>query len=78
MLVAGVDEAGRGPCFGPMTLSIVVLEKDVEEELRAAGVKDSKDILPNKRALLEKIIETKATEKIVIELTPIERSEERR
>ena len=72
MLVAGVDEAGRGPCFGPMTLSIVVLEKDVEEKLRAEGVKDSKDILPAKREKLEKIIQKKAEEKIVIELKPIE------
>ncbi len=72
MLVAGVDEAGRGPCFGPMTLSIVVLEKDVEEELRVEGVKDSKEILPAKREKLEKIILKKAEEKIVIELKPIE------
>jgi ribonuclease HII len=72
MLVAGVDEAGRGPCFGPMTLSIVVLEKDVEEELREDGVKDSKDILPAKREKLEKIILEKAIENIVVELNPIE------
>jgi ribonuclease HII len=72
MLVAGVDEAGRGPCFGPMVLSIVVIEKDVEEELKTEGVKDSKEILPAKREKLEKIILKKATEQIVIELSPIE------
>jgi ribonuclease HII len=52
MIVAGIDEAGRGPCFGPMTLAIVVMEKDQEKELKSIGVKDSKDILLNKRNLL--------------------------
>jgi ribonuclease HII len=72
VLVAGVDEAGRGPCFGPMVLSIVVIEKNDELFLKKEGVKDSKEILPNKREKLEKIINETAVEKIVLELSPIE------
>lgn len=72
MLVAGVDEAGRGPCFGPMVLSIVVIEKNDELFLKKEGVKDSKEILPNKREKLEKIINDTAVEKVISELSPIE------
>ncbi len=50
MLIAGVDEAGRGPCIGPMTLAIAVIEKKEEEKLTKMGITDSKLIAPKKRA----------------------------
>ncbi|MFA5357716.1 MAG: ribonuclease HII [archaeon] len=72
MLIAGVDEAGRGPCFGPMTISIVVMEKEIEQELEEDGVKDSKEILPNTRKKLEKIVKKKAIEYETITIEPTE------
>ncbi|MCD6434492.1 MAG: ribonuclease HII [Candidatus Diapherotrites archaeon] len=42
MLVAGIDEAGRGPAIGPLVVASAVVEKRNEEELIALGVKDSK------------------------------------
>lgn len=48
MIIAGIDEAGRGPCFGPMVVSIVVIDTKNESELKSIGVKDSKEILPKK------------------------------
>lgn len=42
MIIAGIDEAGRGPAVGPMVMAVAVIEKDNEEELREIGVKDSK------------------------------------
>ncbi len=41
MVVAGIDEAGRGPVIGPMVIAIVAGQ---EEALRSLGVKDSKTL----------------------------------
>ncbi|MBL7661966.1 ribonuclease HII [bacterium] len=47
-LIAGIDEAGRGPLAGPVTAAAVVLPKAyLNHELR-----DSKKITPKKRELL--------------------------
>jgi len=54
-VIAGIDEAGRGPVVGPLVVAMV--EGD-QEELRRLGVKDSKELSPKKRELLfEKILE---------------------
>ncbi len=50
MRIAGIDEAGRGPCFGPMVISVCVIEKADEDKLREIGVKDSKQLTPQERA----------------------------
>src|SRR3989338_588062 len=42
MLIAGIDEAGRGPCIGPLVISVACIEKRDEEKLIELGVKDSK------------------------------------
>ncbi|PXF20492.1 MAG: ribonuclease HII, partial [Methanobacteriota archaeon] len=39
-MVAGLDEAGRGPVLGPMAVAIVATND--EEALRKLGVRDSK------------------------------------
>lgn len=49
MLIAGVDEAGRGPVLGPMVLAIATIEKKTEERLLEIGVKDSKLVPVQKR-----------------------------
>ena len=49
-LVAGLDEAGRGPVLGPMAVAIVAT--DDEEALRKLGVRDSKRLSPRRRAEL--------------------------
>lgn len=50
MLIAGVDEAGRGPVLGPMVLAIATIQKERETELLEIGVKDSKMLSPEKRS----------------------------
>jgi ribonuclease HII len=55
-LIAGIDEAGRGPLAGPVVASTVILpENCVIEDLN-----DSKKLSPKKRELLYKIIKEKA------------------
>ncbi len=49
MLIAGIDEAGRGPCLGPMVLAVTSIEKSNEEKLIELGVKDSKLLSPKER-----------------------------
>jgi ribonuclease HII len=46
MLIAGIDEAGRGPCLGPMVLAVATVEKRDEDCLLEIGVKDSKLLSP--------------------------------
>ncbi len=41
-LIAGIDEAGRGPIIGPLVIAGVLIDEKDEQKLKAAGVKDSK------------------------------------
>ncbi len=47
-LIAGVDEAGRGPLAGPVVAAAVILD----EERPIVGLADSKKLSPQKRAQL--------------------------
>ncbi|HAA90216.1 MAG: Ribonuclease HII [Thermoanaerobacterales bacterium 50_218] len=57
-LVAGVDEAGRGPLAGPVVAAVVVLD----QELLIPGLNDSKKVNPGKRDLLAQEIKMKAVD----------------
>ncbi len=53
-LIAGVDEAGRGPLAGPVVAAAVILPEDP----RIEGVRDSKQLSPKKREdIFHKIME---------------------
>jgi len=56
MLIAGIDEAGRGPVLGPMVLACVVIDSDDEAAIKKAGVRDSKELKPEKRESLYSMI----------------------
>ena len=67
MIIAGVEEAGRGPVVGPMVMSIVVIEEKDEFKLDILGVKDSKQLTPKKREELFSLIKDTVKDfKIVI------------
>lgn len=53
-LIAGVDEAGRGPLAGPVTVAAVILKNPVE------GLNDSKKLSEKKRNELEPLIKQNA------------------
>jgi ribonuclease HII len=52
--IAGVDEAGRGACAGPLVIASVVLNDPFAAEL--AVVRDSKEIAENKRDVVFELI----------------------
>ena len=52
--IAGVDEAGRGACAGPLVIAAVVLHDPFAPELSA--VRDSKEISESKREELFEVI----------------------
>lgn len=55
-LVAGIDEAGRGPLAGPVVAAAVILPKDLFVE----GINDSKQISKTKRETIYDIIQKEA------------------
>ncbi|MFH1501257.1 MAG: ribonuclease HII [archaeon] len=60
MLLLGIDDAGRGPVIGPMVLAGVLIDAETEKEFKKLGIKDSKQLTPNKREILATIIREKA------------------
>jgi ribonuclease HII len=52
MLVAGVDEAGRGCVIGPLVVTGVMMKLENLQFLSELGVKDSKLLTPKKREAL--------------------------
>jgi ribonuclease HII len=76
-MIAGCDEAGRGPVFGPMVLCGVKVEQHALDELKAAGVRDSKLLSPRRRETLAGLITEKALKVEIIELSPAEIDESR-
>jgi ribonuclease HII len=63
--IAGVDEAGRGACAGPLVIASVVLNDPFAAEL--AVVRDSKEIAESKRdAVFDLIHQVAASVSVVI------------
>lgn len=56
MIVAGVDEAGRGPVLGPMVVAGISIDESKLSKLRSMGVRDSKKLTPTARNRLYKEI----------------------
>lgn len=53
LILAGVDEAGRGPLAGPVVAAAVHIERsllETEADHRFAGINDSKKLTPARRA----------------------------
>jgi ribonuclease HII len=48
-LVAGVEDAGRGPVIGPLVIAGVLIEEDRLKHLEEIGVRDSKLLTPLSR-----------------------------
>lgn len=64
--VAGVDEAGRGACCGPVTIAACILPERIVGELDT--LTDSKKLTPHQREKLFPIIKDKAVDWSVVHI----------
>lgn len=67
-LIAGIDEVGRGPLAGPVTVAAVILKP----HWFAAGLNDSKKVTPVHREELSKKIHEEAVDISIYSLPPEE------
>lgn len=65
--IAGVDEAGRGPCAGPLIIAAVILNDPLEKSL--GGVKDSKQLSADQRDDLFELIKANSLAYSIIEIS---------
>src|SRR4030043_168157 len=72
MLIAGVDEAGRGCVIGPLVIAGILIKKENLPVLARLGVKDSKLLSPRKREPLSIEILRVAEKHHVVKLAPKE------
>jgi ribonuclease HII len=72
MKIAGIDEAGKGPCIGPLVLCGILIDKNKELELKLIGVDDSKKLAKLKRIILAEKIREIAERIEVIKIMPDE------
>ncbi len=72
MLIAGIEEAGRGPVIGPMIICGVLIKEENTKKLMEAGVKDSKMLSPQRRNELVPKIKEIAEQVYSTEISPEE------
>lgn len=65
--IAGVDEAGRGPCAGPLVVSAVILKDPTSSELD--GVRDSKELSAPQRDRMYEVILNNSVAHSIIEFS---------
>ena len=66
-VIAGVDEAGRGPCAGPLVVASVILKDPFAPEL--AQVRDSKELSEKLREELFDVVINQAIAYSIIEIS---------
>jgi ribonuclease HII len=72
MLIAGVDDAGRGAVIGPLVIAGVLLKEEDLPRLKELGVKDSKLLSPHRREMLAVEIKKIVQKYRVLKLQPEE------
>jgi ribonuclease HII len=70
VIVAGVDEAGRGPAIGPLVVAAVSFQEAAADDLFSMGVRDSKALSPRRRESLAPEIKEIAEGYSIFELQP--------
>jgi ribonuclease HII len=70
MLIAGVDDAGRGSVIGPLVIAGVMAKEEQLSKLAEIGVKDSKLLTPHRREVLAPEIRQIAVDYAIEKQTP--------
>jgi ribonuclease HII len=68
--IAGVDEAGRGACAGPLVVAAVILRDPLAQQL--SGLRDSKQLTAKVREELFQIIGEQSLAISIVEISSIE------
>jgi len=68
VVIAGLDEAGRGAVIGPLVVAGVAIEESKLSELAKLRVRDSKELSPGRREELAKKIEVLAEDIIIVKV----------
>lgn len=68
--IAGVDEAGRGACAGPLVVAALILKDPKSVALRE--VRDSKELTAQKREELFDLVISESMSYAIIEISPAE------
>jgi len=71
-LIAGVDDAGRGPIIGPLVIAGVLIPEEQQQSLRQSGVRDSKLLTPETRTRLDAHIRSTVPKVSIVEAQPQE------
>jgi len=69
-IIAGIDEAGRGPVIGPMVIAYLEIEEENIKKLVRIGARDSKEITPSKRRVIFRHIIGMRARVIVAKIPP--------
>lgn len=72
MLIAGVDEAGRGPAIGPMVMAVAVIDSEDEHGLAEMGAKDSKLVPEPERERLYPLLQSALRAHQTVHINPDE------
>ena len=70
MLIAGIDEAGRGSLLGPLVIGCLIINDKDKIKLEELGVKDSKMLSSKRRSILYSEIKSIAYKIIIKRITP--------
>ncbi|MEM4702912.1 MAG: ribonuclease HII [Candidatus Pacearchaeota archaeon] len=71
-LCIGIDDSGRGPIIGPMIMAGILVNEKQKQELKKAGAKDSKQLLPEKRQVLYEKIKNICLSYEILAISPTE------
>jgi len=72
----GIDEAGKGPVIGPLVIAGVLISEENEGKLKKLGIKDSKELSPEKRKKFSEEIKNLSEDFVVLKISASELNKE--